>query len=73
MWPDEGDFPDSLHRVVYVIINKRSFESFMCWNKSNSLSLTPSTHVSQSRKIQAENRRGLEGGGEGGARELEEK
>ena len=24
----EGDFPESLHRVVYVIINKRSFESF---------------------------------------------
>ena len=25
-----GDFPENLHRVVYVTINKRSFESFMC-------------------------------------------
>ena len=24
----EGNFPENLHRVVYVIINKRSFESF---------------------------------------------
>ena len=30
LWPEEGDFPENLHRVVYVIINKRSFESFMC-------------------------------------------
>ena len=30
LWPEEGDFPNNLHRVVYVIINKRSFESFMC-------------------------------------------
>ena len=28
MWPEEGDFPENVHRVVYVIINKRSFESF---------------------------------------------
>ena len=28
MWPEEGDFPENLHRVIYVIINKRSFESF---------------------------------------------
>ena len=32
LWPEEGDFPEKLHRVVYVIINKRSFESFMCLN-----------------------------------------
>ena len=30
LWPEEGDFPENLHRVVYVIIDKRSFESFMC-------------------------------------------
>ena len=30
MWPEEGDFPENVHRVVYVIINKRSFESSMC-------------------------------------------
>ena len=30
LWPEEGDFPQNLRRVVYVIINKRSFESFMC-------------------------------------------
>ena len=30
MWPEEGDFPENVHRVVYVIINKRSFETFMC-------------------------------------------
>ena len=72
MRPEEWDFPDSLHRVVYVIINNRSFESSMCLNKSNSLSLTPSTHFSQSRKIQAENRRGLGGGWRWG-REVEEK
>ena len=30
LWPEEGDFPENLHRLVYVIINKRSFESFMC-------------------------------------------
>ena len=29
-FPEEGDFPENLHRVVYVIINKRSFESVMC-------------------------------------------
>ena len=29
LWPEEGDFPESLHRVVYVIINKRCVESFM--------------------------------------------
>ena len=29
LWPGEGNFPENLHRVVYVIINKRSFESFM--------------------------------------------
>ena len=28
--PEEGDFPENLHRVVYVIKSKRSFESFMC-------------------------------------------
>ena len=30
MWPEAGDFPENLHRIVYVIISKRSFESFMC-------------------------------------------
>ena len=30
LWPEEGDFPENVHRVVYVIITKRSFESFMC-------------------------------------------
>ena len=29
LWPEEGYFPENLHRVVYVIINKCSFESFM--------------------------------------------
>ena len=28
--PEEGYFPENLHRVIYVIINKLSFESFMC-------------------------------------------
>ena len=28
MWAEEGDFPENLHRVVYVITIKRSFESF---------------------------------------------
>ena len=28
LWPEEGDSPENLHRAVYVIINKRSFESF---------------------------------------------
>ena len=27
LWPEEGDFPKHLHRAVYVIMNKRSFES----------------------------------------------
>ena len=35
--PAEGDFPENLHRVVYVIINKRSFESFMCLDLSGEL------------------------------------
>ena len=30
LWPEEADFPENLHRVVYVIINRRSFESFIC-------------------------------------------
>ena len=30
LWPEEGDFPENLHRVVCVIINKHSFESFLC-------------------------------------------
>ena len=30
LWPEEQDFPENLHRVVYVLINKRSFESFRC-------------------------------------------
>ena len=30
LWPEEGAFPENLHRVVYVIMNKCSFESFMC-------------------------------------------
>ena len=29
LWPEEGDFPENLHRVVYVILIKRSFESFV--------------------------------------------
>ena len=28
MWPEEGDFPENVHRVVYVIINKWPLESF---------------------------------------------
>ena len=31
MCPEEGDFPENLHRVVYVIINKHSFECFICF------------------------------------------
>jgi len=27
---EEEDFPENLHHVVYVLINKRSFESLMC-------------------------------------------
>ena len=30
LWPEEGDFPENLHRVVYVIINERSFELSVC-------------------------------------------
>ena len=30
LWPEEGDILENLHGVVCVIINKRSFESFMC-------------------------------------------
>ena len=30
LWPEEGDFPETVHRVVYVTINKRSFEYFVC-------------------------------------------
>ena len=30
LWPEEQDFPENLHCVVYVLINKRSFEPFMC-------------------------------------------
>ena len=30
LWPEGGDFPENWHCVVCVIINKRSFESFMC-------------------------------------------
>ena len=30
LWPEEGDLPENLHPVVYVIINTRSFESFVC-------------------------------------------
>ena len=30
LWPEDGNFPEHLHCVVFVIINKRSFESFMC-------------------------------------------
>ena len=29
LWLEEGDFPENLHHAVSVIINKRSFESFM--------------------------------------------
>ena len=29
LWPEEGDFPENLRHVVCVIINKRSFESFV--------------------------------------------
>ena len=32
LWHEEGDFPENVHRVVYVIMNKRSFESFMCFD-----------------------------------------
>ena len=31
LWPEKGDFPENLHRVVYVIINRRSFESLIVW------------------------------------------
>ena len=31
LWPEEGDFPENVHCVVYFIINKHSFESFMCF------------------------------------------
>ena len=33
LWPEEGDFPENLHRVVYVIINEHSFDSFMCLDR----------------------------------------
>ena len=32
LWPEEGDFPENLHHVDSVIINKRCFESFLCWD-----------------------------------------
>ena len=35
LWPEEGDFPKNLHRVVCVIINKRSFESFYVFGPSS--------------------------------------
>ena len=43
LWPEEGDFPENLHRVVYVIINKRSFEPFMCLDISNLVFYAPAT------------------------------
>ena len=33
----EGDFPENLHGVVCVIINKCSFESFMCFDLTDLL------------------------------------
>ena len=30
LWPEEGNFPENVHRDVYVMIYKRSFESFTC-------------------------------------------
>ena len=39
LWPEEGDFPENMHRVVYVIINKRSFESFTHQNSVKPLAL----------------------------------
>ena len=30
LWPKEKDFPEDLHPVVHVIIDKGSFESLMC-------------------------------------------
>ena len=32
LWPEEGDLPENLHPVVYVMINTRSFECFVCWD-----------------------------------------
>jgi len=32
LWPEEGDFHENSHRVVYVKINKRSVESFIFIN-----------------------------------------
>ena len=37
LWPEEGDFPENLHCVVYVIINKHSLESFMCLDHTGCL------------------------------------
>ena len=37
LWPEEGDFPENVHRLVCVIINKRSFECFLCLNLSGQL------------------------------------
>ena len=39
LWPEEGDFPENLHHVVYVIINKHSFESFVFGSYFRMLSL----------------------------------
>ena len=32
LWPEEGDFPENLHHVICVIINKCSFESFVSYH-----------------------------------------
>ena len=34
LWPEERDFHENRHRVVYDIINKRAFESFMCLDRT---------------------------------------
>ena len=43
---EEGDFPENLHRVVYVLINKHSFESFYVFG-----SYKPPTQHSLKKKI----------------------
>ena len=42
MWPEEGDFPENVHRVLYVVINKHSFRSFSVFG---SLFGSPSSFV----------------------------
>ena len=40
LWPEEEDIPENLHRVVYVVINKRSCQYFVCLAQSTSTAVS---------------------------------